>query len=120
MTMKQSLGILMFFSASLSLLVLGTMSNGEIALWGIPLHMRLAKAIGLIMLLGSIIAALMMYGSSLTPTRSELEKREEHDEPRQETPRALEKGTWTMNGREAQSVSSPSDRRREQTHSQAV
>jgi hypothetical protein len=122
MTMKQSLGISAFFAVSISLIVLGTTSNIETVLWGIPLHIRLAKAIGLIMLLGSIIAALVMYGSSLTPTRSELERRAErtNHESRQETPRAPEKETWNKSGRETQSALSPSEGYREQAHAKAA
>ena len=122
MTMTQRLGISAFSAISISLIVLGTTSNVEIVLWGISLHIRLAKAIGLMMLLGSIITALVMYGSALAPTRSELERREAraNHEPRQETPRAPEKGAWSKSRREAQSTPSHSEWYREQVYSEAA
>jgi hypothetical protein len=104
------------------LIIRGTTGNSEIILWGLPLHIRLAKAIGLIVLLGSISTALVMYGGSLPPTRSELERREgrANDGSGQETQRAQEKGTWNKKGREAQSTPSRSAWRRKQARADAA
>jgi len=55
----------------LGLLIWGASSNGEMELLGVKFHPHLVKSVGLVTILLSIIAFLVVYGNSLPPTEAE-------------------------------------------------
>ena len=77
MTKAQSTLAAFLFILGLGLIILGTTSHAEATMWGLSLHVRLAKAVGLITILGSLVTLLVWYRSSLLPTRHKLKGRME-------------------------------------------
>jgi hypothetical protein len=77
MTKAQSTLAAFLFILGLGFIILGTTSHAEATMWSLSLPIWLAKAVGLITILGSLITFLALYGSSLPPTRRKLEGRTE-------------------------------------------
>jgi hypothetical protein len=59
------------FALGIGLLIFGTSGNAEVTLIGITFHPRIAKGAGIIVMIFSVIAFLVAYGSSLPPNRVE-------------------------------------------------
>src|SRR5262249_939326 len=57
------------FTLGLGVLVWGTPSRAEVTLLGMTFHPRIAKSVGLVMVLLSVITLLALFGSSLQPHR---------------------------------------------------
>jgi hypothetical protein len=59
------------FALGLGLLIWGTSSNHEVTLLGVTFHPRLAKGVGLLTALLSVITFLAVFGNSLPQTEAE-------------------------------------------------
>jgi hypothetical protein len=53
------------------LLIFGASSTAEVTLIGVSFHPRLAKGLGIIVMIFSVISFLVAYGSSLPPGRAD-------------------------------------------------
>jgi hypothetical protein len=61
----------LIFALGVGLLIFGVSINAEVTLIGITFHPRIAKGAGIIVMIFSVIAFLVAYGSSLPPNRVE-------------------------------------------------
>jgi hypothetical protein len=59
------------FALGLGFLIWGTSSSDEVTLLGVTFHPRIAKSVGLITMLLSVITILALFGSSLPPNEAE-------------------------------------------------
>jgi hypothetical protein len=60
----------LIFALGIGLLIFGTSQSEEVALLGLTFHPRIAKGMGIIAMIFSIIALLVAYGSSLPPSQT--------------------------------------------------
>ncbi len=67
------------FTLGIGLIVLATTSHADMAVWGMALHNRLTKMVGLLMILGSLAIVFARYVSVLPLTRHGFERRLECD-----------------------------------------
>ncbi len=63
------------FTLGIGLIVLGTTSHADGAVWGMALHTRLTKMVGLLMIVGSLGIFFATFGSVLLRTRYGPERR---------------------------------------------
>jgi hypothetical protein len=61
----------LIFALGVGLLIFGVSINAEVTLVGMTFHPRIAKGAGIIVMIFSVIAFLVAYGSSLPPNRVE-------------------------------------------------
>jgi hypothetical protein len=57
------------FALGIGLLIFGVSSNADVTLIGVTFHPRIAKGLGIIVMIFSVISFLVAYGSSLPPGR---------------------------------------------------
>jgi hypothetical protein len=55
------------FALGIGLLIFGASSDADVTLIGVTFHPRIAKGLGIIVMIFSIISLLVAYGSSLPP-----------------------------------------------------
>jgi len=62
------------FACGIGLLMIGTSPGEEVALLGLSFPPRIAKGLGIIVMIFSAISLLVAYGTSLPPNRAERRK----------------------------------------------
>jgi hypothetical protein len=60
----------LLFAVGIGLLIFGTLQSQEVALLGLTFHPRIAKGLGIIVMIFSVITLLVAYGSSLPPSQA--------------------------------------------------
>jgi len=61
---------ILLFAVGIGLLIFGTSQSEEVALLGLAFHPRIAKGLGIIVMIFSVITLLVAYGSSLPPRQA--------------------------------------------------
>jgi len=64
----------LIFALGVGLLIFGVSINAEVTLVGMTFHPRIAKGAGIIVMIFSVIAFLVAYGSSLPSKQAERRK----------------------------------------------
>ena len=65
---------LLLFAFGIGLLIFGTSQSKEMALLGLTFHPRSAKGAGIIVMIFSVVAFLVTWGSSLPPRHADRRK----------------------------------------------
>ncbi|HJY80441.1 MAG TPA: hypothetical protein VKK81_05090 [Candidatus Binatia bacterium] len=60
---------IVLFALGIGLLIFGTAQSEQVVLLGLAFHPRIAKGLGIIVMIFSVITLLVAYGTSLPPSR---------------------------------------------------
>ncbi len=65
---------MLLFALGIGLLIFGVSEGEEVAVLGLTLHPRIAKGAGIIVMIFSVVAFLVAWGSSLPPRHADRRK----------------------------------------------